>query len=197
MPAVSLPHVIPPCPSLDRQQRISTFSVGLFTRKPSSQRPAFSVKQSSPQFNVQYSISTLRHDDMSMPSPLGTFVEFTVMPRIITLSQYMGLTFHSTLFSNVTPCTKTFLQFIGANDLGRQNVRPSSPSHRRSATGVFTDMSFSTTLLPLRRRRMAASIGGPDITPSPVRAMFLAPLAYINAPAPNTSTPSWRVNTAG
>ncbi len=117
--AVSLPHVMPPWPFSARQWRITTFSVGLPTRMPSSALPLFSVKQSSPQFSVEYSISTFLHDDMSMPSPLGTPTEFTVTPRIITFSQYMGLMFHKTLRSNVTPSTSTLRQFIGANDLGR------------------------------------------------------------------------------
>ena len=63
------------------------FSDGRFTRKPSSQRPAFMVKQSSPQLSVLYSMSTLRVDSMSMPSPRGMPTECTVMPRMMTLSQ--------------------------------------------------------------------------------------------------------------
>ena len=98
---------------------MTTFSVGLPTLKPSSALPLFSVKQSSPQLRVEYSISTFLHDEMSMPSPLGTPTEFTVTPRIMTLSQYMGLMFHNTLRSKVTPSTSTFLQLIGANDFGR------------------------------------------------------------------------------
>jgi hypothetical protein len=54
VPAVSLPQVIAPCPSRARQYRTTTFSVGRFTRSPSSPRPALMVKQSSPQVSVQY-----------------------------------------------------------------------------------------------------------------------------------------------
>lgn len=63
------------------------FGGAVYPHKPSSQRPAFSVKQSSPQLSVQYSTSTWRDDSMSMPSPLGIPTEETVMPRMTTVSQ--------------------------------------------------------------------------------------------------------------
>ncbi|MNY69246.1 hypothetical protein D3C86_2071500 [compost metagenome] len=75
----------------------------MFTRMPSSPRPALIVKQSSPLARVQYSMSTFLDDSISIPSPRGMPTERTVMPRIITLSQYTGTTFQNGVFSNVIP----------------------------------------------------------------------------------------------
>src|SRR5207249_1833583 len=70
-PEVSLPSVNKPPPLRAIQLRITMYSVGLFTRKPSQSRPAFKQKSSSLQSMSQFSISTQVEESTSTPSVLG------------------------------------------------------------------------------------------------------------------------------
>ncbi|MNF00124.1 hypothetical protein D3C80_1988990 [compost metagenome] len=65
---------------------------------------------------------------MSIPSPRGIPTEFTVIPRIITFSQYIGTIFQNAVFSNDTPSMNTFLQLIGEINIGGRTGLPFSPS---------------------------------------------------------------------
>src|SRR5678815_2644546 len=70
-PEVSLPNVTSPPPLRARHFLISTYSVGLFTRRPSQSRPAFKQKLSSLQSISQFSINTQVDESTSTPSVLG------------------------------------------------------------------------------------------------------------------------------
>ena len=85
------------------------FSLGTPIRRPSALRPDLIAMQSSPVSNVQFSMSTLRHDSGSQPSLFGPWL-LTVTPRIVTFSQSTGLRIHIGELVNVTPSMSTFLQ---------------------------------------------------------------------------------------
>src|SRR5690554_18755 len=70
-PEVSLPQVKSPPPALDMQLRITTYSVGLFTRSPSASRPALRQKLSSLQSISLFSTRIKEEESISMPSVLG------------------------------------------------------------------------------------------------------------------------------
>ena len=57
------------------------FSLGTPIRRPSALRPDLMAMQSSPVSNMQFSMSTLRHDSGSQPSLFGPWL-LTVTPRI-------------------------------------------------------------------------------------------------------------------
>ena len=120
--AVSDPTVSPPAPRFAWQCLMTTFSVGRALSSPSIPRPAFSVKQSSPQSRVVYSMSALRDESMSMPSVRAMPWLSTVTPRMMMFSQYTGTMFQNMEPVNVTPSSRMFRQFIGPKKTGRQSV---------------------------------------------------------------------------
>src|SRR5678815_5163580 len=71
LPLVSLPNVTSPAPRRAMHLRITTYSVGLFTRSPSQSLPAFKQKLSSLQSISQFSINVYVEESTSMPSVLG------------------------------------------------------------------------------------------------------------------------------
>ena len=70
-PLISLPSTTPPWPSFIVQPRTTIFSLGTPIRRPSALRPDLIAMQSSPVSNVQFSISTSRHDSGLQPSLFG------------------------------------------------------------------------------------------------------------------------------
>jgi hypothetical protein len=70
-PVHSLPSTTPPWPSCITQRRMTKFSLGTLTRRPSLLRPDLIAMQSSPVSNTQSSISTSREDSGSQPSLFG------------------------------------------------------------------------------------------------------------------------------
>ena len=70
-PEHSLPIVTPPWPFFMRQLRMTMFSDGTLTRRPSALRPALIAMQSSPVSNEQFVMRTSRHDSGSQPSVFG------------------------------------------------------------------------------------------------------------------------------
>ena len=71
LPEVSLPQVMRPAPLRAIQLRITIFSVGRFTRRPSASRPDLMQILSSLQSMSQFSTNTWVDESMSMPSVLG------------------------------------------------------------------------------------------------------------------------------
>src|SRR6187397_3687778 len=71
LPLVSLPRVTSPAPRRAIHLRITTYSVGLFTRSPSQSLPAFKQKLSSLQSMSQFSTKVHVEESTSTPSVLG------------------------------------------------------------------------------------------------------------------------------
>ena len=106
-PEISLPMVTPPCPSFITQSRMTMFSTGTLTRRPSLLRPDLMAMQSSPVSNVHRSIRTSRHDSGLQPSLLGPWVTI-VSPRTVTFLHSTGCTSHMGELWIVTPSMSTF-----------------------------------------------------------------------------------------
>ena len=70
-PEVSLPKVISPPPFREIQLRITTYSVGRLTLRPSQSRPALRQKLSSLQSISQFCTRTKVDESISIPSVLG------------------------------------------------------------------------------------------------------------------------------
>src|SRR5215471_14823891 len=85
-PDISLPMPTPPWPSAPFTRRTTMFSLGRFTRQPSSLSPDLMMMQSSPVLNDESSMSTFLHESGSMPSLFGPSVT-TFTPRMITFSE--------------------------------------------------------------------------------------------------------------
>jgi hypothetical protein len=71
------------------QPRMTIFSEGTSSRRPSLLRPDLIAMQSSPVSNTHPSMSTSREDSRSQPSLLGPWEE-TVTPRTVTFTQSVG-----------------------------------------------------------------------------------------------------------
>src|SRR6185312_3708066 len=111
-PDISLPTVTPPCPFFMWQPRITMFSAGTFTRRPSSLRPDLMAMQSSPVLKKQFSISTSEHDSGSHPSVFGP--ELLIYRSLtVTFLQRHGVTCHMGEFSRRTPSIRMFLERYG------------------------------------------------------------------------------------
>jgi hypothetical protein len=86
-----------------------TFSVGLFSRRPSALRPDLMAMQSSPVSKTQSSISTSRQDSGSHPSLLGPWLWMFSL-RTMTFSHSTGCTSHIGEAIMVRPSISTFRQ---------------------------------------------------------------------------------------
>ena len=151
------------------------FSLGTPMRRPSALRPDLMAMQSSPVSNVQFSISTSRHDSGSQPSLFGPWLS-TVTPRIVTFSQSTGLRIHIGELVNVTPSMSTFLQRWGWTKFGRS----SWPAPKtRSAAGTLSSPICRSAFLVVRCRspfqgHQCFGPAWPSNVPAPVMAMFSA-----------------------
>src|SRR6187551_2283144 len=95
LPDVSLPRVTSPAPRWAVHFLITTYSVGLFTRRPSQSLPAFKQKLSSLQSMSQFSINDQVEESTSMPSVLGPFPSslfLTVIPSTVIYFEYNNCT---------------------------------------------------------------------------------------------------------
>ncbi len=88
--------------------------------------------QSSPVSNVQFSMSTSRHDSGLQPSLFGPWLS-TVTPRMVTFSQSTGLSTHIGELVNVTPSMSTLLAAVGLHEVGPQIVAGAEHAARRPA----------------------------------------------------------------
>src|SRR6187549_2722610 len=90
-PEVSLPNVTSPAPRRATHLRITTYSVGLFTLRPSQSRPAFRQKLSSLQSISQFSINVQVEESTSIPSvlgPLPSSLFFITTPFTVKYDEY-------------------------------------------------------------------------------------------------------------
>src|SRR5215471_17276270 len=120
LPDVSLPNVTNPAPRRAVHLRMTTYSVGLFTRKPSQSLPAFKQKLSSLQSISQFSINTQVEESMSIPSvlgPLPSSLFFIVTPSTVRLVEYNNCTVQKPAFLNVRPFKVMFDEFCTSNVL--------------------------------------------------------------------------------
>ena len=90
LPDVSLPQVTNPAPLRAVQLRITTFSVGRFTRSPSASLPDLIQMLSSLQSMIQSSIRIFVDESISIPSVLGPcppILLSTVIPLTVQWSE--------------------------------------------------------------------------------------------------------------
>ena len=118
-PEISLPMTTPPWPSFMVQSRITTFSIGRFTRRPSSLRPDLSAMQSSPVSNVQPSMRTSRQHSGSQPSLFGPWLR-TLTLRMVTFSHNTGFSSHIGELMMVTPSMRMLRERYGWTKFGRR-----------------------------------------------------------------------------
>src|SRR4029079_18022537 len=111
-PDISLPTVIPPCPSRIRQPRTMMFLVGTFTRRPSAFRTDLIAMQTSPVLKSQFSIKTSVHDSGSQPSLFGPWL-LIFTSRTVTLVQSTGCISHIGELMICTPSIRTLVQRYG------------------------------------------------------------------------------------
>src|SRR5882757_5697391 len=109
-PEVSLPRVSRPPPLRAMHLRMTTYSVGRFTRSPSQSRPDLRQKSSSLQSMSQFCINTQVEESTSMPSVLGPLPSSllrTTMPSAVTYFEYSTCTVQKPAFLNVRPLSVT------------------------------------------------------------------------------------------
>ena len=153
-PEISLPITTPPWPSFIVQLRTITFSIGVFTRRPSLFRPDFRAMQSSPVSNVQPSISTSRHDSGSQPSLFGPWLRIETL-RTVTFWHSTGWISHIGELTIVTPSMRTLRLRYGWMKFGRsQCPAPNTRSRTGTPRAPHVEQPVS--------RRAPASIAPPD-----------------------------------
>src|SRR6187551_1773419 len=106
LPDVSLPRVTSPAPRWAVHFLITTYSVGLFTRRPSQSLPAFRQKLSSLQSISQFSINVQVEESTSIPSvlgPLPSSLFFMVTPSTVNRVEYNNCTVQKPAFLKVKP----------------------------------------------------------------------------------------------
>src|SRR5579863_9149694 len=118
-PDISLPMVSPPCPSFISQLRMTRFSLGTPTRRPSRFRPDLIAMQSSPVSNTQFSIRTSRDESGSHPSLFGPWL-LILMLRTVTFVHSTGFTSNIGELIIVTPSMSTFLEWQNWTRHGRR-----------------------------------------------------------------------------
>src|SRR6187401_3657849 len=104
LPLVSLPNVTSPAPRRAIHLRITTYSVGLFTRSPSQSLPAFKQKLSSLQSISQFSINVHVEESTSIPSvlgPLPSSLFFMITPFTVKYEEYNNCMVQKPAFLNV------------------------------------------------------------------------------------------------
>src|SRR6187549_3304570 len=104
LPLVSLPRVTSPAPRRAIHFLITTYSVGLFTRRPSQSLPAFKQKLSSLQSISQFSINVHVDESTSIPSvlgPLPSSLFFITTPFTVKYDEYNSCMVQKPAFLNV------------------------------------------------------------------------------------------------
>ena len=121
-PLVSLPMVNNPEPASATQSRITTYSVGRSTRRPSQSRPAFKQKLSSLQSMSQFCTRIYLEESMSIPSVLGPWppiLFLMVKPSTVMWLEYNTCTVQKPARCMLRSSINTFSEFCTRSVRGR------------------------------------------------------------------------------
>src|ERR1043166_2791616 len=186
LPDISLPTVTPPWPLPDRIRRMTIFSLGLLTRRPSSLRPDLIATTSSLVLKNESSISTLRVESGLQPSPfcgvtvwaapsapvyvivplLGQLITFTF--RTTTFSEYTGCSIQNGPNCTVTPSISTLRQVWNSTNDGRSS--PVIPAGMLLGTGTAAGCNSGGSVLASSAATTRCSTG---TSPTSDRTYFL------------------------
>src|SRR5215468_970069 len=185
LPDISLPTVMPPWPLPDRIRRITTFSLGMPTRRPSSLSPDLTATTSSLVLKNESSIRTLRDESGSQPSPFCgvtvwvplASVNVSVPPsgklitltwRTTTFSEYTGWRVQNGPNCTVTPSIRTLRQVLNSTNIGRSS--PVMPGGMLDGTGTADGWSSGGSVLASSAATTRDSTG---TSPASDRTYFL------------------------
>ncbi|OIR00116.1 hypothetical protein GALL_177610 [mine drainage metagenome] len=105
------------------------FSVGFPLFLPSASRPLLMQMPSSPTSKVEFSIMKFLQLSTSIPSPFCAYHGFFAYTFLTIRSSHIkGCKHHAGEFWNVIPSSKTLLQLVNTNKLGRKKSLMSSKS---------------------------------------------------------------------
>src|SRR5215468_4466494 len=186
LPDISLPTVMPPWPLPDRIRRITTFSLGLATRRPSSLSPDLTATTSSLVLKNESSMRTLRDESGSQPSPFcgvtvwltpPASVNVSVPPsgklttltwRTTTFSEYTGWSIQNGPNCTVTPSISTLRQVLNSTNIGRSS--PVMPGGMLDGTGTADGWSSGGSVVASSAATTRDSTG---TSPASDRTYFL------------------------
>src|SRR5436189_930529 len=167
-PVSSLPSVIAPHGPSNRLFQMTTFCVGVCSRRPSVSRPDLIAMLSSPARSVLFLMTTWSQDSGSQPSVFEP-AWLVVTPSTVTFAQSVGCSCQNCELRSVTPWISTVSEAYGSTKLERslpvttrcEGGRPTSGSR----TPARSCPLFQELVLEASR------------VPPPVSPMLLAPLA--------------------